>query len=162
MPNRSKRIAKWIGGGLAVLVVVFFISVAYVNTELEKMYGARTQPVDDARYLDHPLQPVLIENVHVLSANGDRMIANQSVLLENGLITAIQDSLNIPPNAHLIDGTGQYLIPGLIDAHMHLWQSPDDLLLYIANGITTVRELKGNANHLAWRDEINIGKRFGP
>ena len=44
---------------------------------------------------------------------------------------------------------------------MHLVESPNDLLLYVANGVTQVREMMGNELHLKWRDEIEKG-RIGP
>ncbi len=53
------------------------------------------------------------------------------------------------------------MIPGLIDSHVHLFKSPNDLLLYIANGVTEVRELIGEEKHLHWKQEIEAG-RIGP
>jgi hypothetical protein len=89
------------------------------------------------------------------------MIADQTVLIEKGVITSIGTVNNDANTTITIDGKGKYLIPGLIDSHIHLWQSPNDLLLYIANGVTHIRELNGSKQHLQWRQEINNG-RLGP
>lgn len=46
--------------------------------------------------------------------------------------------------------------------HVHLQQTPNDLLVYVANGITTIRELTGRSDELRWRNEIARGERIGP
>ncbi|MGZ4819953.1 MAG: amidohydrolase family protein, partial [Terriglobales bacterium] len=51
--------------------------------------------------------------------------------------------------------------PGLVDAHVHLL-SPNELPLYLANGVTTVFNLDGHPAHLLWRKEIARGDMAGP
>lgn len=58
-----------------------------------------------------------------------------------GTILVTVDS-SIPANAEVINGRGKYLIPGLVDSHTHL-KSPNDLLLYLATGVTPIRDLGG-------------------
>jgi imidazolonepropionase-like amidohydrolase len=54
-------------------------------------------------------------------------------------------------------------MPGLSDMHMHFFGSENDILLYLANGVTTVRDLgDGPPIQLEWRDQINDGTRTGP
>ena len=89
------------------------------------------------------------------------MIAGRTVLFDQDKIVAIGESLELPDSVNVVEGSGRYLIPGLIDAHVHLKQSANDLLLYVANGVTGVREMSGNGLHLAWRKEIAAG-RLGP
>jgi len=43
-----------------------------------------------------------------------------SVLVENGIITAISDNVNVPDGAKIIDAVGKYLFPGFVDVHVHL------------------------------------------
>jgi hypothetical protein len=55
-------------------------------------------------------------------------------------------------------------MPGLADMHVHLrndWPL-SQLDMYLANGVTTVRDLDGRDFMLQWRDEIKAGKRSGP
>jgi len=59
-----------------------------------------------------------------------------------------------------LDIRGQYVFPGLVDAHVHV--TADDFPLFLANGVTTVREMNGSADHLVWRDEVRRGARLGP
>ena len=61
----------------------------------------------------------------------------------------------------VIDGTGRWLMPGLVDMHVHTWGA-SELTLFVANGVTTVRNMFGAPLHLTWRREIAAGERFGP
>jgi imidazolonepropionase-like amidohydrolase len=66
-----------------------------------------------------------------------------------------------------IDGEGRHLIPGLWDVHVHLaaltGPHPDALDILLRHGITTIRDMGGDADTvLPWREEIAVGKRSGP
>lgn len=151
---------KWIKIVAILLGVLIIISSIWLDRLGKQIYGGLTQQVDHTQF--HPQNGAfLIEGISILSPEGDQMIPQQSVLIQNGLISAIDSNLVLPPNTTHINGTGKYLIPGLIDAHVHLWQSPNDLLLYLANGITEIRELIGSTEHLKWKQEIENG-RIGP
>src|SRR5262245_14019441 len=65
-------------------------------------------------------QPVAIHNVAVFDSINGKMLPRQTVIIEGERIRAVGPSLGIPPGAHVIEGRGHYLIPGLIDAHVHL------------------------------------------
>ena len=59
-------------------------------------------------------------------------------------------SVSIPRNAQIIDASGKFLIPGLVDSHLHLTAAGEPsgsrefiLPLMLANGITTVRDMGG-------------------
>lgn len=104
---------------------------------------------------------VAINNVNILSPYGETFIPNQTVLIKNGTIISI-DTLSVKSkNVTHVNGTGKFLNPGLIDSHVDLFKSQNDLLLYVANGVTTIGELIGEENHLKWRKEISNG-RIGP
>ncbi|WP_196137204.1 amidohydrolase family protein [Aliikangiella sp. G2MR2-5] len=105
-----------------------------------------------------PATDILITNTNVLSEDGRAMLPNQNVLIQNGLITAITVNAISSESALVIDGQEKYLIPGLIDSHVHLQDSENDLLVYLAHGITYVREMSGNDQHHKWREEINEGR----
>ena len=61
----------------------------------------------------------------------------------------------------MIEGGGRYVLPGLIDSHVHV-DHPDELTLYPAFGVTSTLVLRGVPHHLRWREEIRSGERFGP
>lgn len=106
------------------------------------------------------------KNVHLVPMTDEKIIKNQTVIVEGNRIKEIglYDKVNIPKKANVIDGSGAYLMPGLADMHVHLkgkWPLPQSYL-YLANGVTTVRDLDGGEYILQWRDEINAGQRVGP
>ena len=93
-------------------------------------------------------------------------LRNYTVLIRAGRIVAVgpSDSITLPTDALRIDGHDRFVIPGLVDAHAHLLgtASSADLSLYLANGITTVRNMYGEPYHVRWRHEIATGVRLGP
>ncbi|UCE50896.1 MAG: amidohydrolase family protein [Desulfobacterales bacterium] len=106
------------------------------------------------------------KSVNLVPMTEEKIIENQTVLVKGDRIFKIgsADKIDIPQNANVIDGAGAYLMPGLADMHVHLkgdWPL-HQLDLYLANGVTTVRDLDGRDFMLQWRDEIKAGKRSGP
>ena len=65
-----------------------------------------------------PAQSVLIKNATVLTvAKGT--IENGSVLIQDGKIAAVGKNISAPAGAAIVDGTGKFLMPGIIDCHSH-------------------------------------------
>jgi imidazolonepropionase-like amidohydrolase len=82
---------------------------------------------------------LVIENVTVVPMDSERTLPHHTVLVGGDRILRIAAANEIMRNAagvRRIDGSGRFLIPGLADLHVHIWQR-EDLLLYIANGVTT-------------------------
>ncbi|MFN0182015.1 MAG: amidohydrolase family protein [Gemmatimonadales bacterium] len=99
-------------------------------------------------------------NVNVVDIAEGRIEPAQTVVVSGGRITRV--AADQPPSgARTIDGTGRYLIPGLMDMHTHL-MNEDQLVLYLANGVTTVRNMSGDSMALAWREAVTAGKLMGP
>jgi len=125
-----KKVIKYTLGFLFLTTVVMVIMA---NRDLKKIYGGLTKKVDYNQFRSYE-GPTAITNVNVLSPDGGSFISGQTVHIEDGVIKSI-DTLGISKSElKSIDGTGKYLIPGLTDAHVHLFKSPNDLLLYVANG----------------------------
>lgn len=161
---KRKKILKYIKRffiGITILfILLFIIGSIYMNHLGKQIYGGLTERVDVEQFKPKT-GSFAIRNVNLLSEDGERMIENQTILIEDGHISAIDSTLTFPSEILILDGTGKYLIPGLIDAHIHLFQSRNDLLLYIANGVTEIRELIGEEDHLKWKQEIEAGS-IGP
>ena len=104
-----------------------------------------------------------ITHVNVIPMNQDAVLPDQTVLIRGQRIAVIGAAhrVRVPRGSHVINGAGLYLIPGLTDAHVHLY-APQQLDLYLANGVTTVFNLNGRPLHLVWREEVASGKRLGP
>jgi imidazolonepropionase-like amidohydrolase len=96
-----------------------------------------------------------------MSSDGE--LEHQTVVVRGDRIVAVgpSASLEVPPGIKKIDGKNRWLMPGLSDMHVHTW-SETDLTLFVAAGVTTVRNMFGSEQHLAWRSDIAAGKRLGP
>ena len=70
-------------------------------------------------YKPFPSRPTLIRNATVMTAAG-ATLPNASVLLRDGKIAAVGSNLAAPADAVIVDGTGKYVTPGIIDTHSHL------------------------------------------
>jgi len=103
----------------------------FVYIEGRSIYGGLTKLVPYEQF-DSKKEILAIMNANILSKDGNGFIHNQTILIEKGIITAIDTVIDIPNKATIIDDSKKFLIPGLIDAHVHLFQSQNDLLLYIA------------------------------
>lgn len=104
-----------------------------------------------------------IEHVTVLPMDRDTALSDHTVLTRGDRIVWVGPSsaANVPRGAQRVEGRGAYLIPGLADMHVHL-ESRQDLSDLVASGITTVRNMRGAPQHLAWRDSIASGALVGP
>jgi imidazolonepropionase-like amidohydrolase len=107
---------------------------------------------------------IAIENVSVVDGNNPVVQRNKTVLIVGNKIDAIGDAgkVRIPAKARRINGTGKYLIPGLWDSHVHL-DTADPLPVFVANGVTTVREMGGDIQQVkGFRDRVTSGALVGP
>jgi hypothetical protein len=107
-------------------------------------------------------------NVSVLPMDRERVLTGQTVIVRRGAITDVgpADRVTVPDAATRVDGQGKYLMPGLADLHVH-FGGPRDmqlalLKLYVANGVTTVLNLRGSSDQLALRKDVAEGKVLGP
>ncbi len=110
-------------------------------------------------------QSIAFVDVNVVPMDTERVIERQTVIVRGGTIAAIgpTSEVEVPSGALLIDGRGKYLMPGLADMHVHPWPAGKSALLtYVANGVTTIRDMSGNARSLEWRDQIARGELLGP
>jgi imidazolonepropionase-like amidohydrolase len=76
-------------------------------------------PQYPSTYRRHAGPPVLIRNATVLTAAGPELTAT-SVLFRDGRIVSVGRDLPAPEGAMIVDGTGKFVTPGLIDTHTHL------------------------------------------
>jgi hypothetical protein len=103
-------------------------------------------------------------NVNVVPMDRDRVVPNQMVLVEDGKIKAIGPSVHLRAGARVIDGRGSaFLSPGLADMHTHS-DTAEDLMVYLANGVTTVLNMGGARTGFVDRErrKVNRGEIPGP
>ena len=116
-------------------------------------------------------------NVAVIPMDRERVLAGQTVIVRGDRIVAMSPvgRVAVPAEAVRVDGRGQFLMPGLADMHVHLWDDlkygtvapnvTDVLAALVANGITTVREMHSGgptSATLALRRRVASGELLGP
>lgn len=126
-------------------------------------------------------QPVLIQHANIVTVTNGT-ISSGAILVRGGKIAQIGESLLVPDGAQVIDATGRYVTPGLIDCHSHIAADainegsipissmvgiedvidPDDIAIYraLAGGVTTANVLHGSANPIGGKCQV-IKLRWG-
>ena len=102
----------------------------------------------------------VLRHVHVLPMTSDTVLFDHSIRIRDGVIEAMGPDLaaeGLPE----VDGEGRYLLPGLMDMHVHVWDDYE-LGLYLASGVTAVRNLWGQPMHLRMKEKIRSGKILSP
>ena len=144
---------------LVMIVGVYFMLPGNVNAQPDLKTG------------------VLIRNTTLIDGTGSAAQVGVDLLLRDNKIVAIGYDLKKPEQATILDGTGKYVIPGLIDTHTHLdfqivsQLSPEEKqaivnhnpLAFLYNGVTTVLNVSSNAEWI-WRMRENqrAGKLTAP
>jgi imidazolonepropionase-like amidohydrolase len=140
-------------------------------------------PTIGTRLAGQPAQPrvVALRGGTVLTVTKGT-IPNGTVVLSNGKITAVGANVTIPPGAEVVDTTGQFVSPGIIDAHSHIANDaineggttvssmtgmedvldPTDINIYrdLAGGLTVANVLHGSANPIGGKNQV-IKLRWG-
>ncbi|NNF27139.1 MAG: amidohydrolase family protein [Gemmatimonadetes bacterium] len=106
--------------------------------------------------------PVAVVNATVLPMNRNERLTAHTVLVESGTISALgpDGTVSLPAGTRTVDAEGAFLLPGLVDAHVHMDQ--EDAPAYVAHGITSVRNMWGWPGLLTIRDRISVGEILGP
>ena len=84
--------------------------------------GALSLPLADpypSTYVPFPSRPTLIRNATLLTAAGPAIV-HGSIFMQNGKIVAVGATVSAPPDAAIVDGTGKYVTPGIVDPHSHI------------------------------------------
>lgn len=118
---------------------------------------------------------LVFDHVNVVDVKNGTIQTNQTVVVQDNIIQAVGKSgeIAISDSAKIVNAPGKYLIPGLWDMHTHVAQlsfveshkryTEVMLPLFIANGVTGIRDLGGQWDLLKkWKKEIQAGKMIGP
>jgi len=103
-----------------------------------------------------------LTNVQILSMESGEALSADALVVRDGVVEWLGSGS--PPNAEdlrTIDGRGGWVMPGLIDMHVHL-ADREELDLYLLNGVTSVVNLSGQPLHLEMRREVDAGTLRGP
>src|SRR5438445_1297285 len=108
---------------------------------------------------------LLIQGATLIDGTGKAPIPDARILIEGNVIRRIwngaEPAPTLPPGTQMVDARGKFVIPGLIDSHVHYRPYMGEM--FLAHGVTTVYDL---GNPLAWQTAVkkglNSGKIRGP
>jgi imidazolonepropionase-like amidohydrolase len=113
-----------------------------------------------------------LTHVTVVPMDREGSLADQTVLVQGERIVAVGPAAStaVPADATVVDGTGRFLMPGLVDAHLHLPKGDGQLTdaagqtlaLLLSQGVTTARALGAAPGSLALRERVEKGEVLGP
>jgi len=115
-------------------------------------------------------EPTIFSNVNIVHPQTAQVSKGQDVLVDNGRILSIRKHQNEYTDGEqkLIVADGKYLMPGLAEMHAHIPPSSrgkrveEVLILYLSQGITTIRGMLGESSHLRLRQAVKQGQIIGP
>lgn len=108
-------------------------------------------------------QPTLyLDNLHILDINTGQVIRNRQLQIRAGKFTAIKPANTSITDEYYVlhDAEGRYAVPGLIDMHVHAFD-PAVFAITLSHGVTHLRLMNGVKEQLAWREELENGRRIG-
>lgn len=129
--------------------------VTWLSLLLALLVASRFAPAQE--------RPVGFADITVIDATGSPARYHKMVTIKGEKIAAIEEYRrgSEPKTADVIDGRGKFLIPGLWDMHVH-WYDERYLPLFIANGVTGVRQMWGMDVHHLWQRRMQEGSLLGP
>jgi imidazolonepropionase-like amidohydrolase len=150
---------KFMSGVLPAAILMLALLTALLPTATAQTTNGRNETI-------------AIVAVNVIPMDRERVLKNQTVLIRGGRLAEIGDEskIKVPNGALKIDGRGKFLMPGIVDMHLHLAPGEgvgndlpsQQLRLLLANGVTTLRNMIGHPTHLVLRDKINRGEIVAP
>lgn len=108
---------------------------------------------------------LIIEDINIIDVETGEVLSSQDVVITGDKISSIQPHGSVKLQApQIVEGSNQYLIPGLWDMHVHNWWGyPDFFPLLIGNGVTGIREMWGNLPEIQRiRDLVASDSVVGP
>lgn len=120
---------------------------------------------------------ILIRSINIIDVESGFIFENRDIFIVDNIIRDIDTTgvLKTHATSLIIDGNGKFIIPGLWDMHTHSTQLSEWLHhpLYIANGVTGIRDMSGQLNRidsywagikerLVWNEELSNNKRVTP
>ena len=136
--------------GVLIITILVIIGIDAQNTSYLKVKNNPSGTTDS----------YFIANVNIIPMNRDTVLPHKMVYIKDGLIQSIGENLNVD-GVEVIDGQNKYLMPGLIDMHVHVWDRYE-LGLYLSNGVTAVRNLWGMPMHLRIKEDVANDKIISP
>ncbi|MCP4146233.1 MAG: amidohydrolase family protein [bacterium] len=164
---------------------IVFISILILSISIWKLHGQtpgtpqtpkqpEKQEVKEEAAAEKQKEPrrLVMTNVHLVDVKGKKVLKNQCIFIENDTITSIapmgEKEIPAPDKAFVLNLKGHYVIPGLIDGHVHISHMGREETQWILSealrgGITGIRDMAGDNRSLAgWRRDALLHEIESP
>ncbi|NJM26890.1 MAG: amidohydrolase family protein [Bacteroidia bacterium] len=150
---------------LKYVIFLFLLpSTAFAQSITKKESAAIDQIIADVSAKHKPATYV-VRDVTVITMRANEVLEHRDVRVKNGVITAVGERLDAT-DAIEIDGKSKYLMPGLTDMHVHLFDKHalrnTWMLALLLHGVTTVRDMCGEPAKLVLREKIRSNELLAP
>jgi hypothetical protein len=139
-----------------LLITIFALLMTVVAIVVISIFLAKYVIPDDLSPVKNQI-PLTIDNVNIITMSSNlsnRVVENVQLVINQGVISAINPSgTPANKNSQFIDGKNAYVVPGLFDMHVHLYERKY-LVLNLAFGVTSVRAMNGQVMNLRWKKEL--------
>jgi len=115
---------------------------------------------------------IALRNARIITMEGNKLFERGTILIINGRIAALgpNGAVTIPRMAHVLDLSGATIMPGLIDLHLHMYQTAPDIFYQqswqfqanFAYGVTTARDPSMSFGSFGYAELLKSGRMIGP
>jgi len=142
------------------LILLLFVIFLTIGCTPEVYIATHSQTALDGTEV---ISEYVITDVNIVPLTEDVIIENQNVYIKGRLINKIVNASDdtVPAGLRVIEGNKGYLIPGLVDSHVHAYTDAS-LEEFLDYGVTFVRNMMGSTEFLSRRDRVNNFKILGP
>lgn len=149
-----------------LLILSISLSTTLSGQLISKKEAARVDQLLERLSEENKPGTYLIQDVNILTMTDSILLEEYDVLVSNGTIQQIAKDIVLGEHVQAIDAGGKFLLPGLTDMHVHLFDEQPIkstwLLLFITHGITSVRDMFGQPAKLKLKEQIQTNEILGP
>jgi len=138
-------------GAVTTSVLIAIVPIALPHAQQQTGAAPFVANAYESTYKPFPSRTTVIRNATILTAAGP-IIERGSILLQGGKVAAVGQSVQAPADALVIDATGKWVTPGIIDTHSHMgvYAAPGIESLQDGNEMTSPNTAEVSAEHSIW------------
>lgn len=163
MKRRNRR--AWLTGAGVAAMAAAAVYAVQSGRLAESLYEAEMSRLAASEPAPAPAAgDMAFVGVSVVPMTGPEVIPGQTVIVRAGRIVRVGPDSSVipPPGLPVVEAPGAFLMPALADMHVHNSGPPQSLLLYLAHGVTRVRDTGGSERFRGWGRRIAAGEILGP
>jgi len=143
---------------IAALILIFATLVYFTISPVDNINALDQGANNQLWSKEITARPILLKNVTIVDTKSGNLLKNKDILLVDGKIRTIAPTgqVAVQQDVQVIEASGKYVVPGLINMHMHVIDYPypsENLSIMLTNGITGFRQMSGSSELLKLRKE---------